>query len=86
MLSDRKHTTHNQKAPEDVFASLSFFIFYFNFFRAYPVSRRDPLRLNHVARRKYSILQSQKMKLNEWFYMLLSGGVRGRYYQRSAAL
>ena len=37
-------------------------------------------------RRKYSILQSQKMKLNDWFYVLLSGGVRGRYYQRPAAL
>ena len=38
------------------------------------------------TRLKYLILQSQKMKLNDWFNMFLSGGVRGRYYQRPAAL
>ena len=30
-------------------------------------------------------LQSQKMELNGWFYMLSSGGVSGRYYRRPAA-
>ena len=40
----------------------------------------------NILKRKYVILQSQKMKLNDSLCMFFSGWVRGRYYKRPAAL